>query len=217
MSYSPVLSAIMLALASNLDNVGVGVAYGIRKTRVPLASNLLIAAITATGTLASMLCGHAVGKLLHQGLASLLAGGLLIGMGLWVMIREALAIYRRDGTRQGFATSTPNLGASYLAKVHTIRVNPLSADGDLSGQIDPAEAVLLGLALTPNNLVNGAAAGVMDLSLALTVILVFLISLATISAGIAAGQQCGRRWLGSLAGVISGALLVLIGTCEIVV
>ena len=211
------LSAIMLALASNLDNVGVGVAYGVRKTRVPLASNLLIAAITATGTLASMLCGHAIGKLLNQGLASLLAGGLLIGMGLWVMIREALSIYRRDGALQLFANSTPHLGTGYLARVHTIRENPLSADGDLSGQIDPAEAILLGLALTPNNLVNGAAAGVMDLSLALTVILVFLISLATISAGIAAGQQCGRRWLGNLAGVVSGALLVFIGTCEIVV
>ncbi len=217
MSYVHFFSAIMLALASNLDNVGVGVAYGIRKTRVPLTSNLLIATITATGTLASMLCGHAVGRLLTPGLASLLAGGILIGMGLWVMVKEALSIYKRDGILQLFAATTPTVRPGYLAKVHTIRENPLSADGDLSGQIDSAEAILLGLALTPNNLVNGAAAGVMDLSLAVTVILVFLISLATIWAGIATGRQCGRRWLGNVAGVVSGALLVFIGTCEIVV
>lgn len=40
----------MLAISCNLDNVGVGLAYGARGIGIPLASNLLIALVTAAGT-----------------------------------------------------------------------------------------------------------------------------------------------------------------------
>ena len=136
-------------------------------------------------------------------------------MGLWVVVREALVLYR-DREQVPSATSSASAQTGYLGKVHTIRENPLSADGDLSGRIDLKEAMLLGLALTPNNLLNGAAAGMMELSVALMFMLVFLLSVATIWAGIEVGRQCGKRWLGSIAGVASGALLIFVGTCEIV-
>lgn len=216
MSYSHFLTAILLALASNLDNVGVGIAYGMRRVRVPVASNILIAAITATGTLVSVLFGNTLGKLLSYGLASILAGGVLIGMGAWVVVREALTLYQ-NAHQAPDRTATSTTGTGYLSKVHTIRINPLSADSDRSGQIDFREATLLGLALTPNNLVNGAAAGMMDLSVAVLVLLVFLFSVVTIWAGIEVGQLCGRRWLGNIAGVASGALLIFVGTCEMVI
>jgi putative sporulation protein YtaF len=217
MSFSHFYTAILLALASNLDNVGVGVAYGMRKVRVPFTSNLLIAAITASGTLLSMLFGNTIGKLLSGGLASVLAGGVLIVMGTWVVVREALSLSRRNLQQQTLLPASPPGDTSYLDKLQTIRINPLSADVDQSGQIDYREAALLGLALTPNNLVNGAAAGIIDLSIAAVVILVFLLSMATIWAGICVGHQCGKRWLGNIAGVASGALLIFVGTCEIVI
>ena len=216
MTYSHFLPALLLALASNLDNVGVGLAYGMRRVRVPLSSNVLIAAITAGGTLASVLFGNTIGKLLSPSLANILAGGILIAMGCWVVVKEAVALYRgRDQALLSTLSSSAEIG--YLGKVHTIRENPLFADGDHSGKIDLKEALLLGLALTPNNLVNGAAAGMMDLSVGLMVLLVFLLSVATIWAGIEVGGQCGKRWLGNIAGVASGALLIFVGACEIAI
>jgi putative Mn2+ efflux pump MntP len=50
-----VLAVLVLATSSNFDNVGVGIAYGIRGTCIPFASNLIIAVISGTGTLLSML------------------------------------------------------------------------------------------------------------------------------------------------------------------
>jgi putative sporulation protein YtaF len=217
MSYARLFSVLLLALASNLDNVGVGVAYGLRRIRVSLASNLLIGVITATGTLISMLLGRTIGSLLNQNIATLMAGGILIVMGFWVLIREALSMHDKLGFQQPLSAKVTGAWPSGFGRVFTIRKDPLTADGDFSGHIDTREALLLGLALTPNNLVNGAAAGMMNLNAALTAGLVFLISLATISIGTEAGHQCGRRWLGNVAGMVSGALLVLIGTCEIVV
>ncbi len=216
MTLAHLLTAILLALASNLDNVGVGIAYGMRRVRVPLGSNILIAAITATGTLASILFGNTVGRFLSHGVASILAGAVLIGMGAWVVVREVRTLYQKDHHAPDQAPNGPSEGG-YLSQVHSIRTNPLSADSDRSGQIDFREATLLGLALTPNNLVNGAAAGMMNLSVAVLVLLVFAFSVVTIWGGIEVGQLCGKRWLGSIAGVASGALLILVGTCEIVI
>ena len=213
---SRLFSVVLLALASNLDNVGVGIAYGIRKTRMPFVSNLLIAAITAAGTLVAMLFGSTVGRLLNQSVAGLLAGSVLIAMGCWVIVKEARTLYVR-GVRPASVPGDASRKGNYLARVHTIQENPLTADADLSGRIDPREAILLALALTPNNMVNGAAAGMMQLSLAVTVALVLVISLGTIWGGIKAGEQCGKLWLGDLAGMVSGALLVFVGTCEIVI
>ena len=50
MHLSHLLTILLLALSCNLDNVGVGIAYGARGIGIPLASNLLIALITAAGT-----------------------------------------------------------------------------------------------------------------------------------------------------------------------
>ncbi len=40
---------LLLSLSSNLDNIGVGVSYGIRKVNIPFTSNLLIAVVTRGG------------------------------------------------------------------------------------------------------------------------------------------------------------------------
>ena len=51
------LIILSLALSSNLDNIGVGLAYGTRKVRLPFLSNLIVAVITSCGTLITMLLG----------------------------------------------------------------------------------------------------------------------------------------------------------------
>ncbi len=43
------LTILLLSFSSNLDNVGVGVSYGIRKINIPFTSNLLIAVVTRGG------------------------------------------------------------------------------------------------------------------------------------------------------------------------
>ncbi len=47
MQASQVFTIILLAISCNLNNVGVGIAYGARGIGIPIASNILIALITA--------------------------------------------------------------------------------------------------------------------------------------------------------------------------
>ena len=89
--------------------------------------------------------------------------------------------------------------------------NPFSADQDFSRHIDRREALLLGVALSLNNVVNGVAAGIAGLDPMRVTILVCIFSVLTIWAGMGAGIRFGARVAGRSTGVVSGLLLIFIG------
>src|SRR5271157_1363754 len=81
------LSILALATSSNFDNVGVGIVYGVRGTCISFTSNLIIALISGTGTLLSMLAGASLYRVLKPELATVVGGLILIGIGVWVIIQ----------------------------------------------------------------------------------------------------------------------------------
>ncbi len=60
-----IISIFLLALSSNLDNVGVGTSYGTRRINIPFGSNLLIAFITTSGTYLSMTLGNVISNFIN--------------------------------------------------------------------------------------------------------------------------------------------------------
>lgn len=82
------ISAMMFALSANMDNVAIGLAYGIKDVQIRFRSNLLIACLTSLGTLISMEAGATLTALLPEGLATNLGCGLLILMGLWFVVKS---------------------------------------------------------------------------------------------------------------------------------
>lgn len=204
------LPALLLALSSNLDNVGVGVAYGIRRVGVPFASNLVIALITGIGTLAAMLAGQTIGGFLEPRIAHFLGGALLIGLGIWVAFQESRAVVQRESPQHP-AMHRKTQRTSLVSRIGAILDNPFSVDKDFSRHIDRKEAVLLGLALSLNNVVNGVAAGIAGLDPLLVTILVCVFSVLTIWVGMSAGYRFGSRATGRIPGVVSGLLLIALG------
>ena len=77
------------------------------------------------------------------------------------------------------------------------------------------ETVLLGVALTLNNLVNGVAAGLLGLSLSLVTSFVVIFSILAIWAGRSTGRSLRYQWIGTVTGPASGLILVSIGIYEI--
>jgi len=209
------LTILLLALSSNADNVGVGVAYGIRGINVPLASNLLIALVTGAGTIASMLVGQTIGGTMQPKLASILGGIILAGIGGWVIVQSARSAGSDAENHLARRSSARRPASGTLRKLTLILDNPLTIDRDFSGHIDMKEGCLLAAALTLNNIVSGAAAGMLGLSVVLTTTAVMSFSMLTLWMGLVFGYHYGRRLLGSLAGFVSGLLLVTIGLYQI--
>ncbi|MGD0152267.1 MAG: hypothetical protein ABSC17_00685 [Thermacetogeniaceae bacterium] len=211
------MTILALALSCNLDNIMVGLAYGTRRIRLPLESNLLIALITSVGTLVTMLLGQDLARLyFNTRIANYLGAGIIIIAGLYVLIQSCwqrgiidTAPLQPVLLRTG--VTAPKRPQQWLRELARLTRDPQLVDWDYSGSIDLGEAAVLGLALTLNNLPNGFAAGMLGLNIGLTTIAVSSLSLLTFWAGIWLGLRYTSRMLGDWGSPAAGIMLIMIG------
>jgi putative sporulation protein YtaF len=215
MFISTSLTAFLIALSCNLDNVGVGISYGTRRIRLPLATNLYIALLTAAGTYLAMVLGQQVFRFFSPSFGAILGGGILVAMGVWVMVQEVIR-RRQPPEIEETGADTKNAPESWWRHLLDILEEPLRVDYDKSGHIDLKEGTILGLALMLNNLPNGVAAAMIKLPALLTTLAVGILSLLTFWLGISIGRYMGDRSQSAWTWVISGTILIGIGLAEIV-
>ena len=210
------LSILALATSSNFDNVGVGIAYGIRGTCIPFASNLIIALISGTGTLLSMLAGASLYHVLKPETGHCRRRNGLIGIGVWVIIQATGRLRKAKSSAEPLQDARKVISQHIMfSKIVKFLDDPFFLDRVCSTHIHIRETVLLGVALTLNNLVNGVAAGMLGLSLSLVTSFVAIFSIIAIWAGRSAGRSLRYRWIGNITGPVSGLLLISIGIYEI--
>lgn len=80
-------SLLFLAFAVSLDGFGVGITYGLRKIRIPLASVAIIAGCSGAVILVSMLVGTFIARWLSPGGAKAVGAVILIGIGTYALIQ----------------------------------------------------------------------------------------------------------------------------------
>ena len=206
---------LLLAISCNIDNIGVGLAYGARGIGIPLVSNLLIALLTAVGTGVCVVFGQKIVQFLPTEVAVILGAVLLIGMGVWVIWQEFKQKQQPSEVTPSILSEKEHVQMSWWQRLTAILQEPILADKDASGSIDVNESVLLSMALMLNNIPNGLSAGLLGMSVWVTAILVGLLSVVTFWVGIAMGRTVGVLWLGRHAGRIAGIMLIVIGLTEI--
>ncbi|MDR3585877.1 MAG: hypothetical protein P4L59_11220 [Desulfosporosinus sp.] len=197
--------SISIGVIANLDNLGIGISYGLQKIRIPFFSNLLIAIMSLIATIFAMVMGTFLSKVFP--FANLIGSLLLIAIGLWISFGSLLQknifplIYKRS-------------------KILRVILDTLSdsskADRNANGVISINEAVFLGISLSLNCIVTGLGAGLSGLSLIPVTASVFLFSLLTISIGYVLGNRANFLHFGYLSQIISGALLIAIGIHDLI-
>ena len=191
--------ALLIGIAGNLDNLGVGVAYGVRKIGIPFYSNLFIAVVAALGTLLVAYAGLGIGHILSQAVANDIGAGVIIAVGIWVLWPRKVP---------GPADTSKNA----IGLVH----HPEHADVDLSGDISIAESLALSVGLGINAWAGGFGGGLVGLPPWLLAVSTGLFSFATLFAGEHLGRRALGGWLGPKATIAAGALLILIGIKDLV-
>jgi putative Mn2+ efflux pump MntP len=186
-----VLSAVLLATCSNIDNLGVGVAYGVGGRTIRLPANLLIALVSGGGTLVSLAAGEWVNDFMSEEVANVLGSGIMMLIGIITLVRAIRGADDRPldgGPASSAVGSAPNVGAR--------------------------EATALAVSLTLNNLGLGLGAGISHVSLPLATGLTMVVSVAAMVGGHLVGRRASltisKRWLG----VASGVLMIAVGTYE---
>jgi putative sporulation protein YtaF len=198
------LAILGIALANNLDNTGVGIAFGMARIRLSSLMNLWIALVTFLITGVAVACGGRIASFLSPPLAHALGGALLCAIGGWM----ALTSLRSHNGHGGEAD--PDGPVS----LRRILADPTRADQNRSHDIDLREATVLAVALSLNNVGGGFSAGLVHMSALWTAFFSAIISYLVLWFGGWAGQQLGVTRVGKHAQTLAGALLLIIGLYE---
>ena len=198
-----IISALLFSLSSNLDNVVVGIAYGIKKVKIGIIANFIIAFVTSTGTFLSMLVGAYISKFLPHSLAKGLGAGVIIILGVYFIIQSIIKLVNNTNSKE-----------LALKNITDMIEYAEESDLDSSGDINMKEALIVAFGLTFNNLGTGVAASVTGVSIQFTVISTFILSILTIIFGDAIGNHVVGKFLGKYAPLFSGILLIILGIIE---
>ena len=196
------LSALLYSLSSNLDNLVIGIAYGVKKIKIGITPNLIIATVTSIGTLISMSVGKFISGFLPTSLTNMLGAVIIMLLGLYFLIQSILKLI-------------PKSYSNSLA-LNEIMDYAEKSDSDNSGTLNIKEAFVVSLGLMLNNLGTGLAASITGVNVSITVICTFILSIALLMLG----KSIGHNVLGSICGkyapLISGVLLIILGIFELI-
>ncbi len=204
------LLPLFIALAANIDNLGVGIAYGSRKIRISLQANLIIAVFSLLSTWLAAAVGSVITNYIRREVASELGAAVIIAVGLWIIIEPAVEAHQRNSPVMSEAPLQSQGTRSYISPTELIH-QPEKADVDCSKDIDWWEAVILGIALSVNAVASGLDAGLVALPLVVVPLLVGCFSFLTIAGGIYLGRKCVAERMGHRATMVSGILMLVIG------
>lgn len=137
--------SLLLAFSLSVDALGVGVSYGLRRIRFPLASLLLLGTESLGMMLLVLSLGGWLASFFPFAPLAKCAAAFLFFFGLW-FLKNGLSPKKEK-------TPPPSL----------LR-NPSACDRDLSSAIEPKEALLLGLVLSADSLGAGLTIALSGLS-----------------------------------------------------
>lgn len=160
------LSHFLLATILSLDALAVGVAYGLRRIRMPWTSLLIISLVSGGLLATAMVFGVYLTRALSPDAGRRLGATVLIVAGI-LALRQAWQKRSPGGGRGGPDDSALDLGPKqilsfrlrHLGLVVQVVREPITADLDGSGLIGGLEALILGLALGLDGLAAGFGAG----------------------------------------------------------
>ncbi|MGE8203187.1 sporulation membrane protein YtaF [Heyndrickxia sp. NPDC080065] len=203
----PWLIILAFAASSSIDNLGVGISYGIRKIRIGLGANILIALICFLMSAAGISFGLWLSKVLPGVFPVIIGAFLLIIIGIRIML---LAVPHKNED-----SKVKNDDEKQANSIEGILRNPEAADRDKSGDISWWEAAILGVALSANALTNGLGAGLLGFSPLAISLTAAVGSFISVWAGVKLGAKLadvriGKFTIGQFGTLLSGAIILVI-------
>ena len=190
-----IFSILLFGLSSNIDNLFIGMAYGAKKIKIGLVSNLIIGFVTLVGTLLSMLLGKTLLCFIPLSIASILGSIIIILIGCFYLIKY-------------FYYNTKKIPEDSQIEKY---------DKDKSGNIELKEAFVLGFALTINNIGLGIGASIMGLNVIATAVVSFFISVIFIHISNLVGNSYLSKFLGKYTELIGSVMIILLGIYEFII
>ena len=229
---SLIFSPVLLAMALSLDGFGAGITYGLRKTKIPLLSVVIISLCSGLVLCISMQAGSLLQRVFSPSVASLIGAVILIALGCWSFIQQNRSIRDRAGAAEQIQTganetvrvqgaaSEPQMAVfsleiRKLGLVIQILKSPTRADMDDSGSISSWEAMWLGIALSLDAFGAGLGAAMLGFSPLLTSGVVALFSGVFLVLGMKTGFRFASKGGMRFISYVPAFLLIFMGIMKL--
>lgn len=206
------LAILFFALAVSTDGFVVGLAYGVKKIKIPFGSLLLIALASALAVSISMICGKGLSVLLPPAITGKLGALFIMLIAFYFFMqafRSRLEEMEGDVREPLMAFSIKPLGV-----IIQILREPSTADLDCSGEISLREAFFLGFALAVDALGAGLGMAMAGYDIFYTALMVAVLKLILVSSGILLGKIVAERPWQVLISWLPGIILLAIAARE---
>lgn len=187
------ISAILFSISANIDNIAIGISYGVKKTHISLCKNILICVITSLITFFSMYIGQNIFKLINIKLASSIGALMLIIIGIYPIFKKIID--------KGLNLNRQNNNNSiYKLKNSTINIS---------------ELLIIIFSLSLNNIAAGIAASVTGINILCTAICTLIFGSIFLYIGNNLGKKINNKLIKNCSEFISSFILILIGILEL--
>lgn len=207
------LAPVLFALAVSADGFMVGIAYGIRKIRIPVLSLVVVSIASALAVTVSMICGRALAYFLSPEMASYLGAGLIITIGGYFLLQAGREII--CSLEYNEEVPLISLEIKSLGIIINILKEPSSADLDCSGEISLREAFFLGVALAMDALGAGVGIAMAGYNILFTAISVGMLKFILVNSGLILGRIVQSERFKNFSSLAAGLILIAIGIAEL--
>ena len=222
----PFVSLCMLALAVSLDGFGVGLTYGMRQMRIPLASIGIVSFCSGLAFCASMRVGELIAGRMAPGTARDAGALLLIAIGVWALFQIARSKHDsadlppdvpagRPAAAEPNGKTVARIELKRFGLVIQILRTPSLADMDRSGTISAKEAIVLGTALSLDAFGAGVGAAWVGFAPFSAAVAVALASGLCIALGLRCGLKFAAVGLTRKLTLLPGCILILMGILKL--
>jgi putative sporulation protein YtaF len=218
------LNLVLIALALNVDAVGVGISYGMRRIRLPLPSMLVISGVSMASIGISMAAGHVITGAISPPAARHGGGIILLAMGIFALCQQLRKPSKGPDSRLSTQSLRETYGCGGPLSLLQVRLpgliiqvykEPHLADMDASGIITGKEALLLGLSLSMDSLGAGIAISLLGYRILTTALCVGACQAASTYCGIYVGRGLGKLPMARQMAVLPGVILIILGLAKL--
>lgn len=182
------INTLMLSISSSLDAMGIGITYGLRKTKFSLLSRVVFFLVSFTATTLSISLGNILKNIFSPKFTTFIGALLIIGIGIYAIIES----FTKKDTKD--------------------------FDFDNSNDINNKEALCLSISVTMDSLCIGIASSMLGINNYLFPLFVATLHLVFLLLGDILGKKLVNisKIPHQIWSIISGILLIVIGFCKFI-
>lgn len=210
-------NALILALSASIDSLGVGITYGIKKTKMTFLSIVVLFLLSFTITDISIIFGNILTSFISPTFTTIIGGLMLCAIGIFVIYSSLKNKKVEISDKKNYKQKEYSIIIKFLGITINIIKNPINSDLDNSNQIDFKEAIFLGLALSLDSISIGFAGSAIGINSLIFPLFISIFQIIFLCVGKFFGRKISKisKLPNSIWNIISGSILILIGFSKI--